>query len=178
MKAFFLSRVLREKVLLLALVLIAALMWLTGVVGRARTFSRDHKNTTQTLREQQIILDSRAIIEARAAAAIAQLDPASTFDAIRLQAEIDTLVTAAGITNKTIDTPRTNKTTQFSMNTTTVTLRNVDYASTTKFYEELKKRSPYIGLEKLSMQPVGGNVNQLTVQLTVFSVEVAKEVAK
>ena len=174
MKAFFISRVMREKILLLALFLIAALMWLTGAYGRALAFMRDYKATTQTLRNQQSILDSRADIEARAADAIRQLDPASTFDAVRLQAELDTIATAAGITNKTIGDTRTDKTAQFSVNYATITMRIVDYASLTKFYEELKKRSPYIGLDSLTMQANAANVNQLTATIQVSSVEVAR----
>jgi len=174
MKAFFLSRVLREKILLLALVLVAALMWLFGAAGRASDFYRDYKTTTARLKAQQMMLDERQSIEARAAAAIRQLDPASTFDAIRLQSELDTIASAAGIANKTIGDARTEKTSQFSVNSATINMRNVDYASLVKFYEELKKRAPYISLDSLQMQSNAANVNQLTVQIKVSSVEVAK----
>jgi len=172
MKAFFLSRVLREKILLLGLVLVAALMWLTSAAGRAQAFYRNYKTTTQNLKDQQRMLDARESIEARAAAAIRQLDPASTFDAIRLQAELDTIASAAGIANKTIGDARTDKTALFSMNSANITLRNVDYASLVKFYEELKKRAPYIGLDTLSIQANAANVNQLVVTIKVSSVEV------
>jgi len=174
MKSFFLSRVLREKILLLGLVLVAALMWLFGVTDRAKAFRREYHATTDTLKMQQMMLDARESIQARAAAAIAQLDPASTFDAVRLQAELDTMATAVGIANKTIDTPRTEKTAQFSVNTTAISMRNIDYASLAKFYEELKKRAPYIGLANLTIQSNAANVNQLTATFRVSSVEVAK----
>jgi len=174
MKPFFLSRVLREKILLLALVLIAALMWLSSVAGRATTFINDYKRTTQTLKAQQMMLDARESIEARAAAAIAQLDPASTFDTVKLQSELDTIASASGIANKTIGDARTDKTSQFSVNSASITMRNVDYPSLVKFYEELKKRAPYIGLDSLSIQAATANVTQLTVSIKVSSVEVAK----
>ena len=174
MKAFFLSRVIREKILLLALVLIVTLMWLSSAAGRASAFVSDYKRTTETLKLQQMRLDARESIEARAAAAIAQLDPASTFDTVRLQSELDAIATASGITNKTIGDARTEKTTQFSVNSASINLTNVDYASLVKFYEDLKKRAPYIGLDTLSIQPNAANVTQLRVTIKVSSVEVAK----
>jgi len=174
MKAFFLSRVLREKILLLALVLILALMWLFSVMGRAMAFKREYQNTTAVLQSQQRTLNDRARIQARATAAIRQLDPASTFDTVRLQSELDTMAAAAGITNKTIGDARTDRTPQFSVNSASINLRNVDYPSLVKFYEDLKKRSPYIGIDRLTLQVVAANVNQLTASITVSSVEVAK----
>jgi len=174
MKAFFLSRVIREKILLLALVLIAALMWLSSAAGRGSQFLRDYTRTTETLRAQQMMLDARESIEARATAAIAQLDPASTFDTVKLQSELDAIAKAAGIASTTIGDARTEKTTQFSVNSATINMRNVDYASLVKFYEELKKRAPYIGLDSLTMQANTANVTQLTVTIKVSSVEVAK----
>jgi hypothetical protein len=46
-KAFFLSRLMREKALLLAFVGIGAVIWLSSFVGRARTFARGFRQTTQ-----------------------------------------------------------------------------------------------------------------------------------
>ena len=174
MKAFFLSRVLREKILLLALVFVAAIMWLNAAIGRASDYRGNYKITTATLQRQKVMLDARESIEARATAAIRQLDPASTFDASRLQTELDTIAKAAGIANSTIGDARAEKTSQFSVNSAAINLRNVDYASTVKFYEELKKRTPYISIDSLQMQASAANVNQLTVQIKVSSVEVAK----
>lgn len=175
MKAFFLSRLQREKILLVALVLIGALWWLTSAAGRARTFWGDFKSTTQTLDMQQRMLDARESIAARAAAAVKQLDPARTFDTVRLQAELDTMATMAVITNKTIGDARTERNAQFSVHSAQITLRNADYPSVVKFYEELKKRSPYIGLDQLSIQPTNqSNPSQLTVVMKVSSVEIAR----
>ena len=174
MKSFFLTRVLREKLLLLGLVLIAALMWLSSTATRATAFIREYKTTTATLAAQQRTLDSRARVESRAAAAIHQLDPASTFDATRLQSELDSIAKTAGIANSTISDSRTEKTPQISMNTASIRLTNTDYASLVKFYEELKKRAPYIGIDTLTLQSAPANVNQLTASIKVTSVEIAK----
>ncbi|AWI09234.1 hypothetical protein [Ereboglobus luteus] len=175
MKAFFLSRQTREKVLLVGLVLVAALWWLTAAIGRTTTFIRDFKSTSLTLKVQQMTLDARESIQARANAAIRQLDPSRTYDTVRLQAELDTIATAVGITNKTISDARTEKTAQFSVNSAQITVRNTDYATVVKFYEEIKKRTPYIGLDQLTIQPSNvANPTQLTLMLKVSSVEILR----
>ena len=174
MKAFFLSRILREKLLLLGLVLIAALMWLSGAAGRAMNLVREYQNTTDILDSQQRTLNNAPRIQARSDAITRQFDAASTFDTVHLQSELDAIATAAGITNKTIGDAHTDKTPQFSVNSATITMRNIDYASLVKFYEELKKRSPYIGLDQLTIQANAANVNQLSITIKVSSVEVTK----
>lgn len=175
MKTFFLSRQSREKILLLGLVLVAALWWLSSAIGRGSAFLGDFRSTTENLKMQKLTLDARESIQARATAAIQQLDPSRTFDTVRLQAELDAIATTAGIVNKNIGDARTEKTAQFSINSAQITIRNTDYASVIKFYEELKKRSPYIGLDQLTLSPSNqANPAQLTLMVKVSSVEIVK----
>lgn len=174
MKTFFLSRLFREKILLLGLVAVGALWWLSSSINRASAFAREAKGTTTTLAMQQMMIDARDSIEARANAAIRQLDPASTFDTVRLQSELDTIATMAAISNKVIGDAHTDRTSQFSVHSAQITMRNTDYASLVKFYDELKKRTPYIGLEQLTIQSSAANPNQLTASIKVSSVEIAR----
>ena len=175
MKSFFLSRQSREKILLLGLVIMATLWWLTSALNRGTTFIADWKNTTDTLKSQQRMLDARETIQARAAAAIQQLDPASTFDTLHLQAELGIMTDAAGIANKTISDARSERTAQFSVNSAQIQIRNTDYPSLVKFYDELKKRTPYIGLDQMSIQPANpANPVLLIMVAKVSSVEIAR----
>ena len=174
MKTFFLSRLFREKVLLLGLVFVAAFLWLLSMLGRATTFVSDYKNTSATLERQQVMLDAADSVRARSEAALHRLDSSRTFDVVRLQAELDTIATTAGIANKTISDSRTDKTSQFSVNSAQIQLRNTDYASLVKFYEELKKRSPYIGIDSFTITPNAANPAQLTIAIKVSSVEIVR----
>lgn len=174
MKTFFLTRTSREKMLLLLLVLGGALMWLTSVGGRVSTFITDYKMTRASLERQAKMLGMRDSIKAREKAAIQQLDPSHTFDFVRLQAELNTMATIAGVTNPTISDAHTEKTAQFAVNSAQIAMRNTDYAALVKFYEELKKRAPYIGLEQLTISPNATNGNLLTITVKVSSVEIAK----
>jgi hypothetical protein len=151
MKAFFLSRLLREKVLLVALVVAAAAIWLSGAGKRAGKVWRDARTTTIDLTEQEMVLGQKESIEARSRAAVERLDPSRTFDPVRLQSEINTIANAAGLGAKTnINGQPTERSNQFAIHSVMVTINNADYLALTKFYTELQKRSPYIGIEEFN----------------------------
>jgi type II secretory pathway component PulK len=172
-KAFFLSRALREKILLVALIVGAAAMWLSGAGKRAGKFWREVSSTSMDLKEQEIVLGQKDLIEARAHAAIEQLDPSRTFDPVRLQSEINTIANAAGLGSKTsISSVPSDKAGQFQIHSVQVVVRNADYDSLTKFYTELQKRSPYIGIvsfDVASTSPANGYV--LTQSMRISSMQ-------
>ncbi len=172
MKAFFLTRQLREKVLLLGLVLIAALMWLSAVSGRVEKFWHAAKFASSDLSEQRRWLGERARIEGDAKAAAARLDASRTFDSVRLQAELDSIAHAAGIGNTSINDTKVIPGPQFSINSVHFVIRNVDWVSLKRFYLDLASRAPYIGIEEFSLMAAQADPNQLTASLRVSSVEI------
>ncbi|ATC64576.1 hypothetical protein CMV30_11770 [Nibricoccus aquaticus] len=170
MKAFFLSRALREKVLLVALIVGAAAMWLSGAGKRAGKFWREVSATSLDLKEQEVVLGQKDLIEERAHAAIARLDPSRTYDPVRLQSEINTIANAAGVASKaTISGSPSDKAGQFSVHTVQVVIRNADYDALTKFYTELQKRSPYMGIvsfDLFSTSAANGHVLSQTMKIS------------
>ncbi|PTY07642.1 general secretion pathway protein GspM [Opitutaceae bacterium EW11] len=175
MKAFFLSRLLREKLLLLGLVAIAAAMWLSSVARRVNTFWMEARVASAELADQKRWLAERGRIEKEAKTAIEHLDPGHTFDAVRLQAELDSIARGAGISKDTsIDDTQVSSGPQFSINSVRFVIRNAEYASLVRFYEELSKRSPYIGIEEFTLVSNRAAPSQLTASLRVSSVEVTR----
>ncbi len=172
MKAFFLTRQLREKLLLLGLVLIAALMWLSAVSGRVKTFWNTAQITSSDLSDQRRWLAERTRIESDAKTAAARLDAARTFDSVRLQAELDSIAHAAGIGNTSINDTKVIPGPQFSINSVHFVVRNVDWNSLKRFYLDLASRAPYIGIEEFSLMSGQADPNQLTASLRVSSVEI------
>lgn len=174
MKAFFLSRLLREKVLLFGLIAVAAVMWLSSVSTRVRRFWRDASATSTELVSQRNWLAERGRIESESKAAVAQLDPSRTFDGARLQAELYTIAKSIGIgRSSSIDDANTSTVSQFSINTVRFVIRDVPYQSLKAFYRELSKRSPYIGIEEFSVNG-RATTDQVTASLRVSSVEIAR----
>jgi len=175
MKAYFLSRTLREKLMVLGLVAIAAAMWFSGVSRRVRVFWMEARGTSVELADQRRWLAERGRIEGEAKSAIEHLDPSRTYDGPRLQSELYDIARSVGITrDDSIDDMQVNPGPQFSINTVRFVIRNADYAPLVHFYEEVSKRAPYIGIEEFSIVVNRANRAQVTASLRVSSVEINK----
>lgn len=174
MKALFLSRLLREKVLLLAFALIGAAIWLSGVAERAGVQLKTIKTTSVDLDVQQRWLLQRARIEKEAQLAIEHLDPSRSLDGVRLQSELNTMARAAGLGNYDVSDSRTDRTSQFAVHSVQFMVRNADIGSLIAFYQALNQRAPYLGLEDFKLASNASNPAQLTATWRVTSVEIAK----
>jgi len=175
MKAFFLTRLFREKVLLTALLALGAVLWLSSVARRGHALWLQWRATSTLLATQQQWLDNRGDIETAAAKAIAHLDPGHTFSSTRLLGELSTIADQVGVRGNTAsEILGTERTSQFAVNTIQFSLRNIDWDSLKRFYLELSQRTPYIGLEQFSLAVAPGNASQLNVMLRVSSVEIER----
>ena len=173
MKAFFLSRLFREKLILLAFIFLAAAMWLSSALTRTRTFAQQASATSTELTDQKHWLAGRAQIEAAAKNAVVQLDPSRTYDSVRLQAELVAIAQSVGLSKDTaIDDAQVSAGTQFSLNSVRFVIRNAEWQTLERFYKELSKRSPYIGIEEFSIYSNKANPSQLNAALRVSSVEI------
>lgn len=174
MKAFFLSRILREKILLVAFALVGALIWLSGVSERANAKWRAIKVTSTELEVQRGWLVQRERFEREAALAIEHLDPTRSLDAVRLPGELTALARSAGLANYDVSDSRTERTSQFAVHSVQFQARNADMGKLITFYQALSKRAPYIGLEQFSLTANRSNPSQLVATWRVTSVEIAR----
>lgn len=172
LRAFFLGRLLREKLLLVAFALLGVLMWLSNTSKRLGAFWREQHSTTVALADQQRWLDNRKVLENAAQKAASRLDPAQTLDGTRLLAAVGTLAAEAGLRNTSSGTPTDQSSGQISIHTVPYTINRADWESLKKFYVALSARSPYIGIEKFTLNSDRANPAQLNLALTVSSVEV------
>jgi hypothetical protein len=173
LKAFFLGRLLREKLLLVAIAALVAVTLLSSFGKRAAAFWRQQRATTLTLAEQQAYLANRATIEAGAQLAVKNLDPARTLDDTRLVGELNALARSQGL-RFTNETPQTIRTGQFAVHTVQFNLQKSDWEALKRFYLELTKRSPYVGIEQFTLQADRVNPAQLNASLRVSSVELVR----
>lgn len=170
MKAFFLGRALREKVLLLAFTLLAVLIWTGRGLGRLQTFRAELHATLAEQSTQRLWLANAAAIEANAVRATKSLDPAKTINVTRLVGDLNALIGGAGL-NADIGSQRTERTNQFAFHSVQVNIRRADLASLVKFYTDLSARTPYIGLEQFTLAVDRANPGQLNASFRVVSVE-------
>jgi hypothetical protein len=171
LKAYFLSRLLREKLLLVTIAVLVALAILSNFSSRVARSWRAQHAATVALAEQQQWLAHRTGIEAGAGQAVKNLDPARTFDDTRLVGELNALARAQGL-KFTSDTPRTERSGQFAVHTVQFNLLKMDWEALKRFYLELTKRSPYIGIEQCSLQAERATPGVLNASLRVSSVEI------
>jgi len=174
LRAYFLSRLLREKLLLVAFAAIGFLWWGSSFSTRGGKFLQDKRRVTAALVEQQQWLDNRRAIETAAQKAAAQLDPAKTLDGTRLLADISNIARDAGLRNVSGGSLTHQSNGQFSIHTLDYTVVRSDWNVLRKFYETLQKRSPYIGIERFQLSAETANPAQLNLALRVSSVEITR----
>jgi hypothetical protein len=172
LKAFFLGRLLREKLLLVVFVALAALIWLSNFGRRTNRFRQAQRSTSNELADQTQWLANRQVIENEAVLAVKNLDPERTLDDTRLVGELSALANDNGL-KFTNDTPRTVRSGEFAVHTVRFSLPEADWESLKKFYLALTQRSPYIGIEQFTLA-ARPNPTQLNASLTVSSVEIIR----
>lgn len=175
LKLWFLARLPREKMLVLAFVLIGAVIWLSASFDRLRrerntlTLARGELNT------QAVWLENRSAIEAAAAAAVKNLDPARTFDASFLVSQINQIAQRSGLQGYNVEPPRTQRSPQFAVHTVLFTVRRAELAALLRFNQELEAKAPYIGLEQVNLRVDRGAVGMVSADFQIASVELVRD---
>lgn len=173
LRAFFLGRLLREKLLLLAFVGIGVLWWAAGFSSRAGAFWRAQRATSLELADQRQWLARESVIEADAKKAASRLDSARTRNLSQLLADVSTLANEAGLKNTNTTAQRSVTSGQFSVHTVQLNANNVDWdVLTKKFYPALEAKVPYIGIEQFILAPAANRTHALVMRIS--SVEVAR----
>jgi hypothetical protein len=172
LRALFLSRLLREKILLLAFFGLGTLWWLSSFADRAARFVREERALGIELAIQQQWLDNRGLIEATAQKAASRLDPAQTRNSTRLFTEVSNLANEAGFRNAIINPQPPATIGQFSIHTLNFTVNNVDWEALKKFYLALQAKAPYVGIDQFSLNNPGNNTH--TLGMRISSVEIAR----
>jgi hypothetical protein len=174
LKAFFLSRLLREKLMLVLFLALGAATWLANFSGRASRTWIEVTATRNELQNQIQWLESRETIETAAEQAVRNLDPAQTLDDTRLVGELSLLSQEHNL-KFTNDTPKTERSAQFAVHTVRVRLQRADYEVLRNFYFALSRRSPYIGITEFSVTADrASNGALLNASLLVSSVEIVR----
>jgi|CZKI01.1.fsa_nt_gi hypothetical protein len=174
LRAFFLARFLREKLLLTGIVVLVAALWLSSIASRAGRFVHVARVTAASLSEQARWLSNRAAIDASAQAAAGRLDAVRTLDTTRLLAEVNAIAVESGLKNITSGEPKDVSSGQFSVHTLQFNVMKADWGTLKQFYLELGKRSPYIGIEQCSLQVDRANQALLNANFQISSVEIAR----
>lgn len=174
LRASFLGRAMREKLLLLAFIGIAVLWWGSAFTKRGAQFWREQRTTTAKLKDQQTWISNRALVEKRAAETAAQLDPTKTLNGSQLAAAVQLMAQETGLRNNYRSGGTEVQTSgQFTIHSLILTIQGADWEKQVRpFYLALQKRAPYIAIEQFTLQAAALNPSQLTLTIKVVSVEI------
>lgn len=169
---FFLTRALREKLLLVAFIAIGALWWSSAVNQRLIAFWRAQRITTARLSEQAQWIKNRTRIEQAAQKTAERLDPARTLNGNQLVTTVAQLATDAGLRDSRSGTPTTQKSGQFAVHSAEYIINQAGWDQLKAFYEALQQRSPYISVERFGLSAAANAPAKLTLNVKVVSVEI------
>jgi len=168
MKAFFQSRSLRERLLLLVFALIGLGWWAPSSLGRFAFLRRELTELRTESETQQLWFSRRSEIEARANAAAKTVDPTKTLDASQAYAELTRM--ASGLSAE-IGSQRTQQSGQFALNNVQVTIRKADMAGLLQFNTQLAARAPYLGIEQCVISADRANPGMQSAVFRIYSIE-------
>lgn len=171
MKKFFNSRLLRERLLLLAFALIGAGWWGAELVTRVRGHVQSWNSAAKDAEVQRLWLEQGTSVGERTAEVARRLDAAKTMNAAQAFAEVSRL--AQGLPLE-LGAQRTDRTDAFSLHSVQVTFRRVDMAGLLRFYEGVMARAPYVGIDQCTISADRATPGMVNAVFRVYAVEAAK----
>ncbi len=161
MKAYFLSRQLREKLLLLVLVGAGLTFWVLHLVDSNRKYHDDDTKLAKDRADQDGVLNREAAIHAASQKIIDQLDPRQAIrDEATLRTNIQQLAREAGVNNLSFATPSISPTNStIKIITMDVTFRDLspDMSELIPLYRKLSDKEPYINIVRSTLTVTGNN---------------------
>ena len=174
-RAYFLSRALREKLLLVAFIVIGVLWWGSSFLTRSGAFWREQRAMTSRLKINAEWIRNKPVIEQNEKKTAESLQPEKTLNANQLLTTVNQLAAEAGLKNvNTSGTLPSSTSGQFAVHSQEFVIRNVEWDALSRFYDALQKRSPYIAIERFTLRSTGNNAAQLELSLKVTSMEIRR----
>lgn len=174
-RVFFLTRALREKLLLVVFVAIGVLWWGSSFATRFGAFWGQQRTMTSQLKVNAEWIKNKTMIEESAKRAASSLVPEKTLNANQLLTTVNQLAAEAGLKNITSGGTQPSSTSgQFAVHSQEFIIRNLEWESLGRFYEALQKRSPYLSIDRFTLRSVGNNSSQLELVMRVASVEITR----
>src|SRR4051812_43997497 len=115
LRASFLDCALREKLLVVAFLLIGVAWWGSTEATRVNRFWREQRSTTRNLAEQTLWIKDKVVIEQGAVKMASRLDSARTLNGNQLVATVTQLANDAGLRNNSNGGFTTTRSDQFAV---------------------------------------------------------------
>ena len=151
MKTYFLSRHVREKILILGLIAFAVVLWGSKLYSRTSDLRTATKKADTVLKEQADEIANLDFEEQRKDDAIRDLDPAKSYDNLKLISHITAIAEKVnlnqnGVQNTNIQNTIVTKLPLMNLTKMRLQLSNVEMPDVVNFYRELANDAPYISI--------------------------------
>lgn len=175
LRTFFLTRALREKLLLVAFIVIGVLWWGSAFLTRGGAFWNEQRAMTSRLKVNAEWIKNRSVIEQNEKKTAGSLQPEKTLSANQLLTTVNQLAAESGLKQITTSGTLPSSTSgQFAVHSQEFVIRNIDWEALSRFYEALQQRSPYIAIERFTLRSTGNNAAQLELSLKATSMEIRR----
>lgn len=174
MKHFFFSLKPRERLMALAALLVAAILWSTGAWARVQGGWDTWRLLEESALVQKAWLAKEREVRTATAMAVQGLESGHGYDQAKLVAEAINATKEAGL-NANTESPKTTKAGKFAIHSLQMSCRKADLASVLRFYESVKARAPYLAVGNLSLAAERGSVGTVTFKATITALELIGE---
>lgn len=152
LKVLYLKKTtLREKVLLLLVLISLALIWLMFAAERSKMQFSSFSRFSQTLKGQDQWLRNREDIETELKDAMQMLDASKTYSSTELVSRVDALMHDAEVERYSINPPQSETAGQFTVHSIRLNVQRIDLETLIRFSDVVESLNPYISLERLEV---------------------------
>lgn len=174
MRKYYFKLAVRERVLFLCFLSLVAVLWSWGGTARAHRLLQRLGSYRTEVATQELWLGKRAQIDALSRQAAQHLQPELTMDSTKLFSEVNRL--AQGLSYD-VGGQRTEQSGRIAIHLVQLNLRKVDMAALLRFYAELQKRAPYLGIEQCEFVSDRSEAGRLNASFRIYAIQVVSELA-
>lgn len=173
MRSFFFRRNWRERVLLLLVLLVGAVIWLTSALGRLRDLRGRLQVADGELANQGLWLGQKSEIDARLASSIEQVRSGPTLTQAQFVQQWNEIVKKHGLAFR-VDPATTDRKPPVAIHTLKSRLEKADLGKFLSLVDDLAATLPLVNIDKISIVPDSRDPNQLEINLTLSALELLK----
>ncbi len=170
LKNLFQAMSLRERFLLTVFIWVCLLVWGGSVMGSMKTFRSEFSRTKSELKTQKNLIGERETIEVRLQDQLQRLDPQKTYTSSQLVGKLDSFARNANLRFDT-NSPNTKPGDIFNIHTVRIQVRQAGIGDLIEFDNQIKKESPYLGLERVKLTSNKSDPRLLNGQYVISSFE-------
>lgn len=166
----------RERVLLLALIATALVIWALSLSSGFRRISAQNSATQNAIEQNEIILGTREIVETRLEKKAAELAKGSEISETDLLSAIGTLAAETGLKPES-SRPTDKSRAPFDIVSVRITLRNAPLENLVEFDERISDEFPSVAVTEARFSPTSedGMTLNATYEITSFLLQSAAQ---